>query len=317
MAGIDLEAIKKKIAQLNGTAKGGSGVWWRPKQGEYVARIVPWQDTNGQPFKEMWYYYGIGRPNAQGKGPFPMPTLKQFNKPDPIQDLINSLRKEDADKGTDDNKELCKKLYPKMKAFIPVIVRGEEGEGVRLWALTPKLYEKILGFFVDSEITDTTPDFTDVKNGRDLKVKVSPSGKMFQNKPVMDVDANYSIKISALSADPAQAKKWMESIPTLTDADPAPTFDEMKKRLEEWFAHDAKVDTSSEGTDKGSNVGADLDALSEQLSVKPAAQKAEVETASDESETSKPTEKKKAAKSSKKTEDVGEELDSMLKELQG
>src|SRR4051812_9859086 len=113
---VDIKQIKEKLAQLNGTSKGTkSNIWWKPTVGDYVVRIVPWQDSNGQPIKEIWYYYGIGRPNAQGHGPFPMPTLSQYKKPDPIQELINRLRKDNPE----ENKELLKKLYPKMKGFVP------------------------------------------------------------------------------------------------------------------------------------------------------------------------------------------------------
>lgn len=322
---VDLDAIRKKIAQLNGSAKGGNNVWWRPKIGEYNVRIVPWVDSGGQPFKELWYYYGIGKPNGQGKGPFPMPTLKQYGKPDPIQELINSLRKEDADKGTDENKELCKQLYPKMKAFIPVIVRGEEAEGVRLWGLTPKLYEKILGFFVDPEIIEETPDFTDMKLGRDLKVKVSDSGKKYNGRSVNDIDATPSLKKGPLSADPIQAKKWQDSIPSLADADPAPTYDEMKKRLDDYFTvgtKEASTDGAGAERENGTSTGKDLDALSKELATKPTVkakeeapqQKVEApvaETVEEEKHSAK-SKKKPAAKAA----DSENDLETMFKELE-
>ena len=143
---VDLEALRKRLSQLNGTAKGGSDTWWKPKVGEYTVRIVPWRDGDKSvPFREVWYYNGIGKPDAKGRGPFPMQTLHQYKKPDPIQELINSLRQEDKDRESEDNKPLLKKLYPKLTTMVPIIVRGEEDKGVRLWPIKmQELYQKLM-----------------------------------------------------------------------------------------------------------------------------------------------------------------------------
>ena len=101
---VDFEAIRRKLDQLNGN-KGRSSKTWRPQEGEeYSVRLLSFADNDGQPFKEMWFYYNIG--NNRG-----LLAPHQFGKPDPFQELITKLR----DEGTKESYELCKKLYPKMR----------------------------------------------------------------------------------------------------------------------------------------------------------------------------------------------------------
>ena len=55
----------------------------------------------------------------------------------------------------------------KLVSFAPVVVRGEEDKGVRLWQFGKQVYEELLALAVDDEIGD----YTDVAGGRDLTVE--------------------------------------------------------------------------------------------------------------------------------------------------
>ena len=35
-------------------------------------------------------------------------------------------------------------MEPKLRTFVPVVVRGEEGEGVRFWGFGKTVYQEIL-----------------------------------------------------------------------------------------------------------------------------------------------------------------------------
>ena len=52
-----------------------------------------------------------------------------FGEKDPIAEFARQLRQSN-DK---ENWRLAKQLDPKMRVFVPVIIRGEEDKGVRLW----------------------------------------------------------------------------------------------------------------------------------------------------------------------------------------
>ena len=159
---IDLDAIRRKLNQLSGQ-NSKKNIMWRPTEGEeHTVRLLSFQDNDGQPFQERWFYYNIGN-NPGLLAPY------QFNKPDPIQELINKLR----DDGSKESYELAKKLYPKMRSYAPVIVRGEEDKGVRLWSFGKMVYQSLLNIMLDEDYGD----ITDPLEGRDVKVvctKVAP-----------------------------------------------------------------------------------------------------------------------------------------------
>ena len=84
---LDFEAIKNKLERLSGGNKNRS-VMWKPQEGEeHTVRLLSFKDNDGQPFKELWFYYNIG--NNRG-----LLSPYQFDKPDPIQELITKLRDE-------------------------------------------------------------------------------------------------------------------------------------------------------------------------------------------------------------------------------
>lgn len=316
---VDLEALRKRLSQLNGTAKGGSDTWWKPKVGEYTVRIVPWRDGDKSvPFREVWYYNGIGKPDAKGRGPFPMQTLHQYKKPDPIQELINSLRQEDKDRESEDNKPLLKKLYPKLTTMVPIIVRGEEDKGVRLWPIKmQELYQKLMGYFFDPGVLEDTEDYTNPRAGFDIKVSVTDSGKRYNGNIVTNQSIELARKVSPLSKDDAQIEKWLNGIPDFNEVDPVLSYDDMKARLESWLAEGApgkgEMNSSAGESERGGNSTTDLDALQKDLSTEKQKPQAKVEETP--AETSKPAASKpKAGK--KGAAEAQNALDEMFKELE-
>ena len=57
---LDINALRRKLAQLSGKNRKTSSMW-RPKEGEEsLVRILSFKDNDGQPFKELYFYYNIG-----------------------------------------------------------------------------------------------------------------------------------------------------------------------------------------------------------------------------------------------------------------
>ena len=52
---------------------------------------------------------------------------------------------------------LSKKLTPKLRTFQPVVVRGEEGEGVRFWGFGKMVYEELLSILADPDMGHHRP----------------------------------------------------------------------------------------------------------------------------------------------------------------
>jgi hypothetical protein len=254
---IDFEALRKKLGQLSGQNK-KSAIMWRPEEGkDYNVRIVAIPNNDGQPFVDRWYYYGIGGDKA---GAILAPH--QFGKKDPIQDLINKLREDSSEA----SRELSKKLYPKMRTYAAVVVRGEEDKGVRLWAFGKMIYQDLLRLMLDEDYGD----ITDPENGRDIKVSVT---KM-PGKQWADTKIQPRANQSPLSKDRDQVKTWLTAIPKIDDYEEILPAEEIEKRVNEWLSGgttDAKSDNV--GTLRGKAETADEDISELRSNTKPAPKK--------------------------------------------
>tara|TARA_Y100001972_G_scaffold101709_1_gene126749 strand:+ start:9903 stop:10733 length:831 start_codon:yes stop_codon:yes gene_type:complete len=235
---IDMDAIRRKLGQLSG-ANSKRNIMWRPEEGEETTvRLIAYPDNDGQPFKELMFYYNIGD-NPGLLAPY------QFGSPDPIQELINKLR----DDGSKESYELAKKLYPKMRCFAPVIVRGEEDKGVRLWAFGKQLYQSLLNYMLDEDYGD----ITDINDGNDIRVNCFKApGKMWATTEVRPRP-----KSTPLSESPDQVKKWTSSIPKVDDLYEAKSYEELERIVNAWLNGDdesSNKETMRGGT--GSNASA-------------------------------------------------------------
>ena len=230
---IDLDAIRRKLNQLSGQSSKKNSMW-RPQEGEeHTVRLLSFPDNDGQPFQERWFYYNIGN-NPGLLAPY------QFNKPDPIQELINKLR----DDGSKESYELAKKLYPKMRSYAPVIVRGEEDRGVRLWSFGKMVYQSLLNIMLDEDYGD----ITDPNDGRDVKVVCTKApGRMWASTEVRPRG-----KQSKLSEKSDQAKSWIGEIPNLDEMYTCKTYEELEKIVNDWLnGESSDSEESSVGTTRG------------------------------------------------------------------
>jgi len=229
---IDMDAIRRKLGQLSG-ANSKRNIMWRPEEGEETTvRLIAYPDNDGQPFKELMFYYNIGN-NPGLLAPY------QFGKPDPIQELINKLR----DDGSKESYELAKKLYPKMRCFAPVIVRGEEDKGVRLWAFGKQLYQSLLNYMLDEDYGD----ITDISEGNDIRVNCFKApGKMWATTEVRPRP-----KSTPLSESADQIKKWTGNIPRVDDMYEAKSYEELERIVNAWLNGDDEE--SGETTRGGSS----------------------------------------------------------------
>ena len=227
---VNLEALQKKLNQLSGT-NSRKNTMWRPPEGEETTiRIIAFPDNDGQPFKERYFYYNIGN-NPGLLAPY------QIGKPDPFQELITKLRSDDSK----ESYELAKKLYPKMRSYAAVIVRGEEDRGVRLWSFGKMVYQDLLKIMLDSDYGD----ITDVKEGFDIKVSCTKQpGRMWAETSVRPRP-----KSTALSDEKKQIKEWIGSIPDLDEMYSCKSYEELEKIINAWL----EDPSDSSGTSRGSN----------------------------------------------------------------
>ena len=221
---MDLNAIKQRLNDFQKQAQNNTGgqskqLFWKPSVGKQVVRVVPNKYNKKFPFTEMKFYYGIGSKRV-------MASPSNWGEKDPIMDFAKQLRQ------TNDreNWRLAKKLDPKTRIFAPVVVRGQEAEGVKLWQFGKEVYQEFLNMAADEEIGD----YTDIVGGRDIKL--STVGPEVTGTPYNKTSIGPSLKTSTLSDD----EKVVETL--LNDqADPMKVFkplsyDEMKASLQEFIS---------------------------------------------------------------------------------
>jgi len=221
---MDLNAIKNKLAVL--TAPKGekkekidySTIYWKPKTaGKYQIRIVDSKFDKSNPFKEVAVHYGFAK--------FPIFALTNWGEKDPIVEFVKSLRSTN-DK---DNWTLSGKLNPKTRIFAPVIVRGEEEKGVRLWEFGAVIYKQLLGIADDEDYGD----FTDVNEGRDFTIDAT-EGDVGGRKGIL-CSVRIKPKTSPLSTDPKQVELWLENQPNILEVQKKYEFDVLKEILVNWL----------------------------------------------------------------------------------
>jgi hypothetical protein len=59
-------------------------------------------------------------------------------------------------------------MEPKLRTFAPIVVRGQENEGVKFWGFGKTVYQEILAIVADPDYGD----ITDETNGRDIVIEI-------------------------------------------------------------------------------------------------------------------------------------------------
>ena len=226
---MDLDVIKQRLnaMQSSNTQSGGERkqLFWKPSEGKQTIRIVPSKFNSNMPFSEMMFYYGIGV-NVM---PSPMNYTDESGevRKDPIVEFVKQLRQTSES----ENWKLAKKLDPKVRYFAPIIVRGQEDEGVKIWQFGKELYETFLNYAVDEEVGD----FTDVASGRDFKL--TTVGPAVTGTPYNRTTAAPSMKITPLVEDAAQVQVMLDDQVNPKDLfkNRVVDYDTMKNHLATWL----------------------------------------------------------------------------------
>ena len=220
---MDLSKIKNRLESLQqkpGAKKEKvdySKIFWKPKVGKHQVRIVPSKSDKANPFKEVYVHYGFAK--------YPIFALTNWDESDPIVEFTKKLRST-SDK---ENWSLAKKLDPKMRIFAPVIVRGEEDMGVRLWEFGKEIYMQLLGIAEDEDYGD----YTDVTEGRDFIVEAVEAD--IAGRKGIKCTIRVKPKTTPLSDDAKQAELWLTEQPNILEINKKHSYEEIKTTLQNWL----------------------------------------------------------------------------------
>lgn len=260
---IDLEKIREKLDKLSGNSKkknfSNIPVWKPTAVGEFRIRALPWPSdltSEGTPFIERYFYY------------IPKQVLStyQFGEEDPVKELIDMLFRSKKP----EEKEIAKKLLPKMAAYLPIIVKEEQEKGVQLWKLNKAEYQRVLSFFVDEEIGD----ILDIENGYDLIIKVTDGGRKWEGNSMLDKQIDPSRKQTQLktwfAGDVAKMQETLANLPSVDEMlkYSRKTPSELKMILDKWLAGDSADETSTVESTTETTRGKDEDDVLAEISKK-------------------------------------------------
>lgn len=217
---MDIDSVKKRLNELkNATTKQNN--LWKPQPGKTVIRIVPYKFNSpfikNTPFIELYFHFEVS------KKPILSPIT--FGEADPIVEFVEKLKKT----GSKDDWKLGKKLEPKMRVYVPVIVRNDEKGGVKFWGFGKQVYEQLLNYAADPEYGD----LSDPVNGSDLTVEFVSAKDAGKDYPVTTIMIKRNA--SKLSDEPAVVEKFLNEQKDITDIYKKPTYQELVDVLDKWM----------------------------------------------------------------------------------
>ena len=244
---MDLDSIKSRLNQLQNTQ---TNAFWKPQPGKSQVRIVPYKHDKNNPFSELFFHYSLV-PNKTVLSPL------SYGRPDPVQQFADKLKST----GNKDEWIQGKRIEPKMRTFVPVVVRGEENEGVKFWGFGKTVYQELLGIIADPDYGD----ISDSTTGRDIVVErqtPAEAGNQY-GKTAIRVKPN----VTALSDDSNLLQKLLDEQPAIKELYQEPTFDELKSHLSNFLNPSDSTEETTEkepemvATEGSSNVEDDFDKL--------------------------------------------------------
>ncbi|MDO7603965.1 MAG: hypothetical protein MUQ85_08540, partial [Flavobacteriaceae bacterium] len=213
---------------------------------------MPYAFNKDNPFIELFFHYNLN--NRSYLSPI------SFGRPDPIEEFAQKLKAS----GNKEDYQLSKKLEAKMRTFAPVIVRGEESQGVKFWGFGKTVYQELLSIIADPDYGD----ITDAVNGRDVVVEfisAEESGASFP-KTNIRVKPNQT----PISDEPAVLEKVKTSQKDITEIYQEQSYDDLTNVLNEWLnpnedsteeVKQESVSTSDLGTSKVKDTSEAFDEL--------------------------------------------------------
>jgi len=211
---MDLESVRKKLQNLQTKTKKQDNLW-KPEPGTQTIRIVPNKANPEYPFHELQFHYGLGGKN------YLSPT--SYGRPDPLVEFAEKLK----GTGSKEDWQLSRQITPKMRVYVPVIVRGKESEGVKFWGFGKQVYTELLGFISDPDYGD----ITDPAGGRDVSVEFTPAeGAGSFPKTTIRVKPNQT--------PVTEDKAVLDSIsnqPAIDDIFKEPDYETLNEALQNWL----------------------------------------------------------------------------------
>ena len=229
---MDLNAIKNRLSQLQTTNNRTSNLW-KPQPGSQVVRIVPYKFNADNPFIELYFHYDLGGKNYL--------SPISFGRPDPIEEFAQKLKST----GSKDDYRLGRKVEAKMRTYAPVVVRGEESQGVKFWGFGKTVYQELLSIIADPDYGD----ITDTVSGRDIAVvfkTAEETGKSFPSTSIR-VKPNQT----PITEDASLLETLTENQKNITEIYQEQSYEDLTQALNDYLnGGNSSTDTEEDSEEK-------------------------------------------------------------------
>jgi hypothetical protein len=189
---MDISLALKRFSSLQNNTKKSDSIF-KPANGKSQVRIVPYKFNKDIPFIELYFHYNINNKTYLS----PM----SFGRPDPIVEFAEKLKRT----GDTDDWKAGKKMEPKLRTFVPVIVRGKESEG----------------------------DITDPNTGRDIVLEVMSAEESNASYPTTTIRVKPAT--SKLADSPETIQQLLDGQKEITELYQELSYAELKSVLENWL----------------------------------------------------------------------------------
>ena len=235
---IDMSKMRDRLNKLQTKGNGGgSSNFWRPSDGNQTIRIVNTKD--GDPFKDYFFHYNVGN-----NGGFLCPK-KNFGEECPVCDFSRKLYKD----GDEESVKMAKELTARQRFFSPVIVRGEENLGVKVWGYGKMAYETLLSLVLNPDYGD----ITDVESGTDLDLNYGKApGQSF---PQTKLTPKRNTSPVCTDATPEECKEILDNVPDFSTLFEKKSTADVQALLSEHLSTDGSAENSSKETAKYNATG--------------------------------------------------------------
>ena len=151
-------------------------------------------------------------------------------------------------------KNEAKKMFARKRYYSPVLVRGHESEGVKIWAYGKTAYETLLGYVLDPDYGD----ITDPQAGTDIKLNYNVPGTPGSfPKTTLQPRRRPSILCDDAIAD---CQDLIDSVPDIDNLFDVKTAEEIQTLLDGYLSSDGSAESSSRETQQyKKNTGESVD----------------------------------------------------------
>jgi hypothetical protein len=236
---IDMSKMRDRLNKLTTKGQGGGASnFWRPTDGNQTIRIVPTKD--GDPFKDYFFHYNVGN-----NGGFLCPK-KNYGEECPVCDFARKLYQD----GDEESVKMAKDLTARQRFFSPVLVRGEENLGVKVWGYGKMAYETLLNLVLNPEYGD----ITDVQEGTDLDLHYGKApGQSF---PQTKLTPKRKSSPVCEDSTPEQCAEILDTVPDLDALFEKKSTAEVQAILDGHLSGDSSAEGESKETAKYASAAA-------------------------------------------------------------